>query len=86
MVEDYFDVPTPGFIDIPGKEAIQFSLDFYFPRFFVINPSIDYDPLDYPTVAPGTYFVRFVYKGYDPNPESWQGLISSNNLEICIVS
>lgn len=84
MVEEYFDLPTPGELEIPAQRSLDFSLDFYFPPFFVVYPSIEYDPLDFPTPAPGTYIVHFVYTGYVPRPESWQGFVSSNNLKVCI--
>lgn len=84
---DYvINTPTKDHIEIPSSQEHVFVLEYPFPIEYIdLAGSIAQNETKFITPAPGKYFIRFIYENYS-EPEVWNGVISSNQLEVCIIN
>lgn len=80
MIIDAFWGPADIYTVIPAKQEIEEVLVYRFPERIFTDP----ESFDTELTSPGQYFLRFIYSNNNREADVWNGIISSNRVDVCI--
>jgi len=81
LTASFFRTPSDAYLTLLGNQEFETVLIYGFPE-FVTRPN--QRPLVTP--SPGHYFLKFVFAGHGGDIDTWNGLIESNRIEICVIN
>jgi hypothetical protein len=85
MRVDAFNLNSPLLHEVPARSVFEVSLEhYYFPTEFVQINAQGQGPNR--QIPAGQYRLKFVFIGNSTHEPEWEGTISSNQVEICVVN